>query len=159
MPGYTFPRDHRDDLVSGVQVATVATARSDGAAQRHAIVGDTVILRTAHTAAHRAERLGERKCILRARVVMTADALPRAVDVRFRSHDEHEPEAERIARLIQNAETGAAGDTAAARDQLAVLLGFRTWERAFAYCAAQGKGGKGVTTDRIERELIAWSAS
>lgn len=159
MPGYTFPRDHADALRSGEQVATLGAPRIDGAQNRHARLGDTVTLMLARKGKDRVEKLAERTCILRARLALTADALPRALNVEFRSHDEHEPEAERIARLIQNAETGAPGDLETARDQLANVLGFRTWERLFQYAADQGRGGKAGRPERIDRELIAWSAS
>ncbi len=160
MPGYHFPRDHRAALLSGEQIATLAIQRMDTPQNAHAAVGDKVILILPRTAKAPVEKLGERRCILRARLSLTADALLRARDVRYRGHDEHEPEAERIARLIQNAEDGMSGDVGAARDQLAMALGFATWGGLFAYSADQGRAGRvSDRPARIERELIAWSAS
>jgi hypothetical protein len=158
MPGYAFPRARRDALVDGTQLGLIAPRREGGPAAAHAIVGDPVQLRLARAGGDPVEHLRPRVCILRARLVLTADRLVRALDVRFRSHDQHEPEAERAARLIAAAEQGAAGDLAAARDALARLLGADDWADLFAQATRQGRKTPS-TEPQLERELIVWSAS
>lgn len=157
MPVYIFPRESEPGLRDGRVQLVLLPARPQTSRSRHAAVADDVFLQLAARGKHRRQDVGEaRTCILRARLIVGPDALIRAVDVRFRKQDEHTRAAERIAFLIEGAEQGANGDTAAARHGLAALAGFDGWGALYRHLAR--KTAPGDTDDRLDRELIAWSA-
>lgn len=156
MPAYIFPRESEPGLIDGRVQLTLLPARPQTSRSRHAAVGDDVFLQLAARGRLRRQDVGEaRVCILRARLILSPDALIRHVDVRYRRRDDHTPAAERIARLIEGAEQGANGDTAAARHGLAALAGFDGWGALYRHLAR--KTAPGDTDDRLGRELIAWS--
>lgn len=159
MPAYMFPRDRGPAIRDGRQRLTLAAPR-DGvsAAAAHAIVGDPVQLDLAPRGDKRRERAAVGRCILRAAVVITPEALVRVVNPRFRERDEYTATAETLARLLRNAENGAAGDLAAARLQLARACGFRSWKALYEWNAHRDRRGRPDADGRVTREVIGWAA-
>lgn len=158
MPALVFSREHGPGLRTGAQLITFARPRAftDNGSGAHAAVGDDVQIDLAARKPHKRERIDTRRCILRASVVMTKDALLAVNDVRYRRSDAWTDQAHLIERFLSAAVNGAPGDLSVPRDALAQLAGFKSWAGAFAYAVEYGRGD----TDehgRVRRELIAWS--
>lgn len=158
MPALVFPREHGPALRTGAQLITLARPRSDaaGASNAHAAVGDDVQIDLAARKPLKRERIDTRRCILRASVVMTADALLAVSGVRYRPSDGWTDQAQMIERFLSAAVNGAPGDLSVPRDALAQLAGFKSWGAAWAYAAEYGRGDVDEH-GRIRRELIGWS--
>jgi hypothetical protein len=90
-------------------------------------------------------------CILRCRVVITADALVRVLDLTHR-----DAAGEALSRLLVNAENASPHDPAAARLALARWAGFRTWKALYEYNAHRNRRGRPDADGRVTREVIGW---
>lgn len=157
MPGYSFPRAHGPALKDGRQRMTLAAPRAQSAASHHAAVGDAVQLGLVRDADKPFTRLGERRCILRAVVVIEDSGLIRLDAVRYRERDEWTAQAERLARFLRAAEQGAPGDTAVAREAVARLCGFRSWKALWAWNNGRDRRSRPDADGRVTRELIGWA--
>lgn len=160
MPVYPLPREHGPAVKQGRQRLTLAAPRPDngGLMAPHAIVGDPVYIDLAPRGDKPRERAAVTTCILRAAVVITADALVRVINPRFRERDQHARSADVLARLLRNAEQGAAGDLAAARLALAKAAGFRSWKALYEWNAHRDRRGRPDADGRVTREIIGWAA-
>lgn len=164
MPAYLIPETHAEAVGSGRQRALLAPPRAlmdEGVAVHapHAVVGDVVYVDLPRTRERPRRRLAQRRCILRARLVLDRDHLVRALDVRFKPQGPDADEAERIARLIAAAEHNTAQDPTPSLRALARLSGFDDWPSAYTHHASFLRRGRPDAQGRITRELVVWSAS
>lgn len=160
MPAYVLPREHGPAIKAGRQRLLVAAPRVDSdkpGGSPHAIVADPVMLDLAAKAPHRRERVRETVCIFRAGVVITPTGLLRVLNPRWREHDAHAPQAERLARYLAAAEQGAAGADATALKAVAALAGFRSWKALYAYHADPHRAPRAGEGGEIAREIIGWA--
>lgn len=103
-------------------------------------------------------KVGERRCILRAAVVITPTALVRVLDLRFHERDEHAGRAGSMANVLRQAEQACAVASPATLLQLAKLAGFRTWKALYDYNAHRDRRGRPDADGRVTREVIGWAA-
>lgn len=160
MPAYVLPREHGPALKSGRQRLLVAAPRTDQGAvggSPHAIVADPVMFDLAAKAPHKRERVREGVCIFRAGVVITPTGLLRVINPRWREHDQHAPQAERLARCLANAEQGSPRADAKALKALAALAGFRSWRSLYEYHADPHRAPRAGEGGEIAREIIGWA--
>lgn len=157
MPGYTLPREHGPAVRDGRQRITLSAPRDNSVPGGHAAIGDDVFIDLAKRGDKARERVARRRCILRAQLVITEDALVRITDLRFRDRDEWAAEAERLKRLIEAAERGTPAATAETLLALAKLAGFRSWKALYTFHAATARRGRPDAEGRVVRELIGWS--
>lgn len=157
MPGYTLPREHGPAVRDGRQRLTLSAPRDNSLPGGHAAVGDDVFIDLAKRGDKPRERIAARRCILRAQLVITEDALVRIIDLRLRDRDEWATEAERLKALIEAAEHGTPAATADTLLALAKLAGFRSWKSLYAFNAATARRGRPDAEGRVVRELIGWS--
>ena len=144
MAVYFIPKHTARAVKLGSIRALLAAPRPGvGRRHRHVPPGGLVHLdvKGSGSMAVRQERIAVRPCILRARLVMTAAALVRVMDVQHVT-----PDGERFARLLAAAEQGAPGDTSVPRQALADWLGFDSWADI-------------AGDDTVDNELIVWSAA
>lgn len=158
MAAYLFAREHGPALRDGRQRMTLAAPRIDKPSSGHADLGDQVQLALSARGDKRRERVADRRCILRAAVVITPDALVRIVDLRFHERDEHTARAEGIARILRQAEQGAASASPRTRNFVAKLAGFRSWKALYEWNAHPDRRGRPDEAGRVTREIIGWAA-
>lgn len=156
MPGYTVSPARAPAIAAGRQIGLLYAPRDTPTTNPHADVGETVTLNAARTKAGPMRPILAGPCILRARLIMTPDALLRAAYVDRFLTGQHAQRAENVVRMLTNAEQGAAGKTDLARRQLARILGYASWDEAYAHNRQAVRRGRPDAHGRIERILIVW---
>ena len=156
MARYPLPRAHAAALRSGRQTLTLAAPRVM-ASGGHAVLGGAVHLGLAASADEPAETLGQRPCILRGSLVITADALVRIIDLTFHERGEHSRQAERLAAVLRAAEQGGPYAGGQARLAVARLAGFKSWQALFDWNSHRDRRGRPDADGRVVREIIGWA--